>query len=133
MELHAKSEGRSRLSLRRPVRTIRREDIWHRAYDQCRSTRGKVWTDRDFGTSTRTGAAGGFANWRLRSGRRLPTGPIRRGSYRRPMANSAAGTRPGVNRVCMDSAMMCGTDLLKPPFHQTQCAYRPGRNAQRRW
>src|SRR5215468_7879517 len=49
----------------------------------------REWTVRTSRTSKRMGCSGGWANWRLRSGRRLiDRPPSEECTYRRPMANS---------------------------------------------
>lgn len=69
---------------------ISREDILAHAYVQCRSNKGAPGVDgQDFADIEAYGSSGGWANWRLRSGRR-PTGRNQSDacSYRRPTANS---------------------------------------------
>jgi hypothetical protein len=85
--LHAKAKAEPGYRFYALYDKISREDILAHAYAQCRSNKGAPGVDRqDFEAVE---ASDGWANWRLRSGRRL-TGRNQSGActYQRPTASS---------------------------------------------
>ena len=64
--------------------------FWRTPMPSAAPTRARrAWTVRTSRTSRRTGSSDGWANWRLRSGRRLTDRTLSDAfSYRRPTANS---------------------------------------------
>jgi len=109
------SEGRSRLSLLRPVRQ-----------DQPRGYPGprlcpvpaptrvhRVWMVKTSRTSKRMGCNGGLANWRLRSGRRLTDLTHQKSVHTEGQwQTQAVGISTLRDRVCMTAAML----VLEPIF-----------------
>ena len=65
------SEGRSRLSLLRPIRQDQARIFWLRLTPVPFQQRAhRAWTAKTSQTSKRVGSSGGWLNWRLRSGGR---------------------------------------------------------------
>ena len=88
--LHAKAKAEPGYRFYALYDKIGREDILAHAYAQCRSNKGAPGVDRqDFEPSKRMGWSDGWANWRLRSGKRLTDRILSDAfTYRRPMASS---------------------------------------------
>src|ERR1700691_2867593 len=85
------SEGRTRLPLLRPLRQDqpRRHSGARLCPVPLQQGRGLAWTVRTSRPSRRTGSSDGWANWRLRSGRRLTDRTLSDAfTYRRPTASS---------------------------------------------
>ena len=70
--LHAKAKAEPGYRFYVLYDKISRDDILAHAYAQCRSNKGAPGVDRqDFEAVETYGWSDGWANWRLRSGRRL--------------------------------------------------------------
>ena len=89
--------------------------FWRRPMPSAAPTRARrAWTVRTSRPSRRTGWSDGWANWRLRSGRRLTDRTLSDAfSYRRPTANSGrwASQPCGIGSAC--SAMLMLEPILE--------------------
>jgi len=112
--LHAKAKAEAGYRFYALYDKISREDILAHAYAQCRSNKGAPGVDgQDFEDIEAYGCSDGLANWRLRSGRRLPTGPYQTSVI--PKVNGKLrplGISTLRDRVCMTAAML----VLEPIF-----------------
>ena len=80
--LHAKAKAEAGYRFYALYDKISREDILAYAFAQCRSNKGAPGVDgQDFADIETYGVGGGLANWRLPSGRDLPTGPDQKGVH----------------------------------------------------
>ncbi len=132
--LHAKAKAEPGYRFYALYDKISREDILAHAYARVplQQGRGLAWIVRTSRPSRRTGSSDGWANWRLRSGRRLDLpDPIRRVFI--PKANGKLrplGISTLRDRVCMTAAMLVLEPIFEADLPSELYAYRPGRNAQ---
>src|SRR5579863_7298329 len=106
--------------------------FWRTPMPSAAPTRARrAWTVRTSRPSRRTGSSDGWANWRLRSGRRLTDRTLSDAcTYRRPTANSGRWASQPWDRVCMTAAMLVLEPIFEADLPSELYAYRPGRNAQ---